>query len=132
MDPMTLLLIAVLGVMLVFMIINSRRQAKKRQVAAEERAVKMVPGARVMSRAGLFGTIIEFDADDLTKPARVEVADGVIVELHAQSLELVPEETTAPEESADGTDSTVEVESSDGTYTLNGEGVEKRPGEDQK
>jgi len=136
MDPMTLMLIAVLGVMLVFMMINSRKQAKKRQQQAEERSLKMLPGARVMSRAGLFGTIVEFDADDLTKPARVEVADGVIVELHAQSIELAPEETHDEEHDAeaesDDEPGSYEVESSDGTYTLNGEGVEKLPGDDKK
>lgn len=140
MDPMTLMLIVLLGVMLIFMMINGRRNAKKRQQQAEERALKMVPGARVMSRAGLFGTIVEFDADDLTKPAHVEIADGVVVELHAQSLELVPEETPADDQAdetdaegdAESTDGSYEVESSDGTYTLNGEGVEKLPGDDKK
>lgn len=134
MDPMSLLLVAVLAVMLVFMVVNSRRQAKKRREAEADRQVKMVPGARVMSRAGLFGTIVEFDADDLTKPARIEIADGVVVELHAQSIEIVPEpvEQAEPEsdEAESESDGTVEVESTDGTYTLNGEGVEKLPGED--
>ena len=137
MDPMSLMLFVVLGVLLVFMIFNSRRQAKKRQEAEAERQVKMVPGVRVMSRAGLFGTIVEFDAEDLTKPARIEIAEGVIVDLHAHSIELAPEASSddetdddenAEEDVDSDVDSDVEVESTDGTYTLNGEGVEKLPG----
>ncbi len=136
-DPMSLMLLVLLGAMLIFMVVNSRRQAKKRKEAEAERQTKMVPGARVMSRAGLFGTIVEFDADDLTQPARVEIADGVVVDLHAQSIDLVPEpavEAPADEDGEidddDSSDGSVEVDSSEGTYTLNGEGVEKLPGDD--
>lgn len=137
MDPMSLMLFVVLGVLLVFMIFNSRRQAKKRQEAAAERQVKMVPGVRVMSRAGLYGTIVEFDAEDLTKPARIEIAEGVVVDLHAHSIELAPEEssdneTDDDENSDEDADSDVEVEATDGTYTLNGEGVEKLPGSEDE
>ncbi|WP_162893298.1 preprotein translocase subunit YajC [Microbacterium halotolerans] len=131
---MSLMLFVVLGVLLVFMIFNSRRQAKKRQEAEAERQVKMVPGVRVMSRAGLYGTIVEFDAEDLTKPARIEIAEGVVVDLHAHSIELAPEESPDDEASDDdeGADSDLEVESADGTYTLNGEGVEKLPGSEDE
>lgn len=135
MDPMSLMLVVVLAVMLIFMVVNSRKQAKKRREAEAERQTKMIPGARVMSRAGLFGTIVEFDAEDLTKPARIEIADGVVVELHAQSIEIVPEpveeaESDGFDSEGDESDGSVEVESTEGTYTLNGEGVEKLPGDD--
>lgn len=138
-DPMSLLLLVLLGAMLIFMVINSRRQAKKRKEAEAERQTRMVPGARVMSRAGLFGTLVEFDADDLNQPARVEIADGVVVELHAQSIDLVPEsvaqavdEIDEEDEDDESSDGSVEVDSEQGTYTLNGEGVEKLPGDDDK
>lgn len=137
MDPMSLMLLVLLGAMLIFMVFNSRKQAKKRREAEAERQTKMVPGARVMSRAGVFGTLVEFDADDLTTPARVEIADGVVVDMHAQSVDIVPEQLAAADEPVedepadeDDTDSSVEVEHEQGTYTVNGEGVEKLPGSD--
>lgn len=134
-DPMMLMLLVLLGGMLVFTIFNGRRQAKKRQEQEQERQTKMLPGARVMSRAGLFGTLVEFDADDLTKPAKVEVAPGVIVELHAQSVDLVPEETE-PSESPDPGEDDADIDASDsrneGRYTLNGEDVDGRLGDDNK
>lgn len=130
-DPMMLMLLLLLGGMLVFTIYNGRRQAKKRQEQEQERQTKMLPGARVMSRAGLFGTLVEFDADDLTKPARVEVSPGVVVELHAQSIDLVPEETETADEYPESGEDDADTER-EGGYTLNGEDIDRRPGDDNK
>ncbi|MGV9768176.1 preprotein translocase subunit YajC [Microbacterium sp. NPDC003461] len=133
---MNLLLLVVLAVMVVFMFISSRRNAKKRQELEEQRRTQMVPGARVMTRSGLFGTLVEFDAEDLTQPAKVEIAPGVIAEVHAQAVDLVPEtvaaETAADEAEDVATDDDVteqETTDADG-YTLNGERIEKLRGDD--
>lgn len=133
---MNLLLLVVLAVMVVFMFISSRRNAKKRQELEEQRRTQMVPGARVMTRSGLFGTLVEFDAEDLTQPAKVEIAPGVIAEVHAQAVDLVPETVaaeTAGDEAEDvATDDDVteqETTDADG-YTLNGERIEKLRGDD--
>lgn len=138
-DPMMLLLLGVLAVMLVFTVVNGRRNAKKREAQQEERQTKMVPGARVMTRAGLFGTIVEFDAGDLTAPAKVEIAPGVVVELHAQAIDLAPENTGAENEvtgehdrlddDAAADDTTSEGTDDDSGYILNGEDVDKLPGD---
>jgi preprotein translocase subunit YajC len=48
----------------------------------------MVPGTRVMTRSGLYGTLVEFDSEDLTMPALIEIAPGVEVEVHAQTVTL--------------------------------------------
>lgn len=134
---MNLLLLVVLAVMVVFMFISSRRNAKKRQELEEQRRTQMVPGARVMTRSGLFGTLVEFDAEDLTQPAKVEIAPGVIAEVHAQAVDLVPEtvarETTADDEvdDAETGDDVTEQETTDADgYTLNGERIEKLRGDD--
>lgn len=123
---MNLILLVVLAAMLVFMFINGRRNAKKRQELEQERRTKMVPGARVMTRSGLFGTLVEFDAEDLTQPAKVEIAPGVVAEMHAQAVDLAPETTPAADETvADET-----ADTADEGYSLNGERVEKLPGDD--
>jgi len=128
---MNLILLVVLAAMLIFMFINGRRNAKKRQELEQERRTKMVPGARVMTRSGLFGTLVAFDAEDLTQPAKVEIAPGVVVELHAQAVDLVPEETAAPaEEPATDDAADEDTQATDEGYSLNGERVEKLPGDD--
>ncbi|WP_230667472.1 preprotein translocase subunit YajC [Microbacterium sp. MEC084] len=73
MDP-NLLLLVVLAVLLIWMFFSSRRRQQKMREEQERKAQLMVPGARVMTRSGLFGTLVEYDKDDLSKPARVEIA----------------------------------------------------------
>lgn len=92
MDP-NLLLLVVLAVLLIWMFFSSRRRQQKMREEQERKAQLMVPGARVMTRSGLFGTLVEYDKDDLSKPARVEIAPGVVAELHTQALDLAPEAT---------------------------------------
>lgn len=94
-------LLVVLAALLVWMFISSRRRQQKMREEQALKAEKMVPGARVMTRSGLFGWLVEFDKDDLSKPAKVEVAPGVIVELHTQAVDLAPdavEETATADE----------------------------------
>ena len=129
---MNLILLVVLAAMLIFMFINGRRNAKKRQELEQERRTKMVPGARFMTRSGLFGTLVAFDAEDLTQPARVEIAPGVVVDMHAQAVDLAPEESAAADEpGADDATETPAGETTDEGYSLNGERVEKLPGDDE-
>ncbi|WP_261164042.1 preprotein translocase subunit YajC [Microbacterium sp. Marseille-Q6965] len=123
---MNLILLVVLAVMVVFMFVSSRRNAKKRQELEEQRRTQMVPGARVMTRSGLFGTLVAFDAEDLTQPAKVEIAPGVIAEVHAQAVDLVPETETTEPAATDVADDAAEDEG----YTLNGERIEKPRGDD--
>ena len=102
MDP-NLLLLVVLVVLLVWMFFSSRRRQQKMREEQARKAEQMVPGARVMTRSGLFGTLVTYDADDLSQPARVEIAPGVVVELHTQAIDLAPEEAVpaADEPAAD-------------------------------
>lgn len=94
MDP-NLLLLLVLGVLLVWMFFSSRRRQQKMREEQERKAELMVPGARVMTRSGLFGTLVAYDKSDLSHPARVEIAPGVVVELHTQAIDLAPEQAEA-------------------------------------
>jgi preprotein translocase subunit YajC len=87
MDPMTLILVALLAVMVIFMFRNSR----KRKADAEALQQKMVPGAEVMTNFGLYGTLVEIDEEN--NVAHVEVAPGTTVRVHRQVLARVVEET---------------------------------------
>lgn len=60
MDPMTLIMFALVGVLIIFMIRNSR----KRQSQAAEMQSKIVPGAEVMLQSGIFAVIESIDEEN--------------------------------------------------------------------
>ena len=96
MDP-TIILFGLLAIMLVFMFVNTRRRQRQLKEQQEEKATKTVPGAKVLLQGGLYGTVVEYDAVDLDKPARIELAPGVVVEVHSQAILRLVEPDVAPE-----------------------------------
>jgi len=105
MDP-NLLLLVVFVVLIGWMFFSSRRNRAKQKEAAELKATQLVPGARVMTRSGLFGTLVAYDKDDLSKPTQIEIAPGVIVEVHSQAVDLAPDAAVADADTTDETDET--------------------------
>ncbi|OJU39232.1 MAG: preprotein translocase subunit YajC [Microbacterium sp. 69-10] len=107
---MSLMLFGLLAVMLVFMFMNTRKRQKQMKEQQEEKAAKTVPGAKVLLQGGLYGTIVSFDPVDLDKPAQVELAPGVVIEVHSQAIIRVidPTEETADDE-ADTEDTAAET-----------------------
>lgn len=79
-------LFVILAVFLVFMIFNTRRRTQKMKAEQEKKQQETVAGARVLLQGGLYGTIVEFDSEDLDKPARVEIAPGVVIDVHSQAI----------------------------------------------
>jgi preprotein translocase subunit YajC len=86
MDEISLFMIAVLGLLIYFMIRNSRKQRKTQAELGE----KLKPGAEVMTSFGLFAKVIEIDEEK--NVAVLEVAKGVKVRVHRQTLTKVVEE----------------------------------------
>ena len=102
MDPMSLMLFGLLGVMLVFMFVNTRKRQKLMKEQQEEKAAKTVPGVKVLLQGGLYGTVVSYDPVDLDKPAQIEIAPGVVIEVHSQAiLRLVDDNEQADETAAD-------------------------------
>lgn len=95
-------LLLMLLVLIVFMFWSSRRRAARAKVEQETKARQMVPGVKVLLQGGLYGTLVEFDAEDLSKPAHVELAPGFVVEVHSQAILRVvdPVEDELVEDSA--------------------------------
>ena len=92
-------LLILLAALLVFMFISSRRRTKKMKEQQEQKAQQMVPGVKVLLQGGLYGTIVEYDPTDLSKPAHVELAPGMVVEVHSQAiLRIVEDEEPVVEE----------------------------------
>jgi preprotein translocase subunit YajC len=98
-DSTTYIFIALAVVVVIYFFFSSRRRRK----AAEDLKSTMVPGARVMTSFGLFGTIVSLD--DTANEAELEVSPGVIVTVHRQTLSKV---VTAGPEGAAGEPRSVE------------------------
>ncbi|MFE1645072.1 preprotein translocase subunit YajC [Microbacterium sp. P01] len=79
-------LIILLVVLLAFMFWSSRRRMQKQKVEQEAKARQTVPGAEVLLQGGLYGTIVEFDPDNLDQPAVIEIAPGVEIKVHSQAI----------------------------------------------
>jgi preprotein translocase subunit YajC len=87
-------LIILLVLLLVFMFWSSRRRMQKQKAEQEEKSRQTVPGAEVLLQGGLYGTIVEYDGDDLDKPAVVSLAPGVEIKVHSQAILRVVNPTT--------------------------------------
>ena len=93
MDPLTLVMLAVLAALVFFMFRNSRKRQK--DLAALQ--AQMVVGAEVMTNFGMYGTILAID-EEANKVA-LEIAPGTVVQLHRQTIARVVEPIVAePEE----------------------------------
>ena len=107
MDPLTLVMLAVLAALVFFMFRNSRKRQK--DLAALQ--AQMVVGAEVMTNFGMYGTILAID-EEANKVA-LEIAPGTVVQLHRQTIARVVEPVVAEDlddSSVDNTDSLTEPE----------------------
>ncbi|MFD1339684.1 preprotein translocase subunit YajC [Microbacterium lemovicicum] len=105
-------LIILLVLLLVFMFYSSRRRVQKQKVEQEQKARQTVPGAEVLLQGGLYGTIVEFDPDNLDQPALVEIAPGVDIKVHSQAILRV----VNPAEGLVTEDEFIEAEASEAEY----------------
>ncbi len=91
----TLLPILLIGVVFYLLIM---RPARNRQRKQAEMMSALDPGARIMTTAGVYGTVVAIDEDD----AEIEIAPGVVIRVVkaaiAKVIEPVPSESTPPAE----------------------------------
>jgi preprotein translocase subunit YajC len=85
-DPLSLALIAIAGVLIVFMFISSRRRRRD----AETMRAKIVPGAEVMTSQGIYGTLLSVDEEK--NEAIIETTPGTRLRVHSQTIAKVVEE----------------------------------------
>jgi len=96
MDPFTLMMVAVLALMVVFMIRNSRKQKADREALVS----KVVKGANVMTTSGIFGTIVSIDVDE--NQIVLETTPGTKLRIHRQAVTSIVEKS-APAATATAT-----------------------------
>ncbi len=85
MDPITIIMLAVLALLIFFMFRNSR----KRQRDLAEMAEKTAVGAKVMTSFGLFGTIVAIDEEE--NQVQVETSPGTVLTVHRQTIAKIVE-----------------------------------------
>ncbi|MFC7789758.1 preprotein translocase subunit YajC [Microbacterium sp. MAHUQ-60] len=118
---MEIILFGLLAVMLVFMFLNTRKRQKQMKAQQEEKATKTVPGVKVLLQGGLYGTVVSYDPVDLDKPAQIELAPGVVIEVHSQAILRIvepTEEIVSDEPEADEDDVVAPAVSEDGIESI--------------
>lgn len=94
----TLLPILLIGVVFYLLIM---RPARNRQRKQAEMMSALEPGARVMTTAGIYGTLVSIDGDD----ADVEIAPGVVIHVvKAAIAKVIEPEPATPADDAAATD----------------------------
>ena len=111
---MEIILFGLLAVLLVFMIFNTRKRQKQMKAEQEEKATMTVPGVRVLLQGGIYGTIVSYDPEDLDHPASVEVAPGVVIEVHSQAILRIvePKDIVLDDVVLDDADTVVDADAS--------------------
>ena len=89
MDPLTLVMLAVLAMLVFFMFRNGRKR-KRDQEALQ---ATMVAGADVMTNFGMYGTIVSIDEEE--NKVALLIAPGTIVNIHRQTIARVIEPVVA-------------------------------------
>ena len=93
-DPITIIMLAVLALLIFFMFRNSR----KRQRDLADMAAKTAVGAKVMTSFGLFGTIVAIDEEE--NQVQVETSPGTVLTVHRQTIAKIvePQEVVTDDE----------------------------------
>lgn len=84
-STLTYVMLAVIVVIVIFMFRNSR----KRKSQMDDLQRQVVPGARVMTNSGVFGTILSID--DEANEVKLETHPGTVLTVHRQTVGRVIE-----------------------------------------
>lgn len=87
----TLLPILLIGVVFYLLIM---RPARTRQRKQAEMMSALAPGTRVMTTAGVYGTLVSIDGDD----AELEIAPGVVIRVVKAAIGKVIEPQPLPDD----------------------------------
>lgn len=86
---MNLLPILVLALLMVGMMMYTRRNRARSTVADQQRRQSLVPGSEVMTTSGLYGTVVSVNSDD--DSVLLSIAPGVEVKWTIAALRIVGE-----------------------------------------
>lgn len=86
---MNLLPILILALLMVGMIVYTRRNRARTAIADQQRRQSLVPGSEVMTTSGLYGTVVSVNSDD--DSVLLSIAPGVEVKWTIPALRIVGE-----------------------------------------
>lgn len=86
-----LFLLAAIAALFYLLLVRPAKQRRAQQAALID---SLAPGRRIMTTAGLFGTVVAIDDERV----HVEVAPGVVVEMLPQAIAKTVDEPTPPVE----------------------------------
>lgn len=92
MDPMSLVMLGLIGLLIIFMVRNGR---KRREQMAQMHA-GIVPGAEVMLQSGIFGVVDHIDEDDDNRVTIVSGTSSMVV--HRNAIGSIVQAVDAAEE----------------------------------
>ncbi|GAA0188182.1 hypothetical protein GCM10009526_02490 [Glutamicibacter creatinolyticus] len=101
-NPSMILMVGLFAV-LIIMMIRGRKKVSKQQETLKE---KTVPGAKVMTNSGIFGTVVRIDEQDRVE---LEVAPGTVLTVHRQAIAQFIEPEVQTEAPAAGTETAEET-----------------------
>jgi len=84
-----LLPILILALLMVGMIVYTRRNRARSAIADQQRRQSLVPGSEVMTTSGLYGTVVSVNPDD--DSVLLSIAAGVEVKWTIAALRIVGE-----------------------------------------
>ena len=91
MSPTLLILVLAIGLIWVLFI----RPQKRRQQLQREILNQIEPGAEVLTAAGIYGTVVEAEGDEI----KLEIADGVVVKVARRAIgAVIPPEAEEEED----------------------------------
>jgi len=86
----TLLPILLIGVVFYLLIMRPARNRQKKQ---QQMMSTLQAGSRIMTTAGIFGTVVEIDGEN----ASIEIAPGVVIRVVKAAIGRVLDEPESPE-----------------------------------
>jgi preprotein translocase subunit YajC len=89
----TLLPILLIGVVFYLLIMRPARNRQKKQA---EMMSALAPGSRVMTTAGVYGTLVSVDDED----AEIEIAPGVVIRVVKAAIGKVIDADQAPSQAS--------------------------------
>lgn len=123
-DPMMIVLLLMVVLMVVFMFRNRKKMAAQQ----EQRKTQMVPGAQVMTTAGIFGSVVSIDAED--NKVVLEVAPGQTMTFHTQAIANVVSSPAAEVPADSPADAAAARGETPSTQSAEDEGRDDEPGTD--
>lgn len=89
---MEMILILGFGALLIFFMMNSRKKQRQQQ---EKLSTGLVPGARVMTTFGVFGTVVDVMPEE--NKVTIEAGPGTVLTVHRQAIGSIEEPVEAPD-----------------------------------